>query len=453
MTSCDNSAFTDSELRRQAAPVLSAAVVKGLQVAGLRLVTPDGAVRQSLAGPRDGRPSATMPKQLPPGGMGSVGTSWSGEVSLEAFQGAIDMAVSWDPALEKNGDFAHARLVVKKLAGKLTEADVTAFAQAYPSLHAEEIACWLGMKDLYAEKPKEATSHFAKVAEGDSEGEYAPLARLGVALAARYETEEEVILRVGAERKVLECLETREDWADDIKRRMPEGMAASLADTEWIDEISVLSPATELTKWLNGPHTSIPWLRVRDSELTEDVVSRLRKELYSGKIAFGNAAAFSRLNATVRPDKPESSLLEGEAGPVLEWGGKRYDFPFLKGVKAVRYDAKASQALIPVRLVAAAGPEVEPFLQAHKHWFACVARLFKVKDGPPDSRGAIVFLPDRILDSPDSRRFLQGLAEFSLEAVARSQGGAPSKPAVSPPSMRSPAGKAPRKPPSGRRPG
>lgn len=410
LTALDQGAWNNPELCRRAAPLLANGTIRGLEAAGLRLVGPDGAVRQSPTG-------AAGPDA------GDQGARPDAPAGAEVYQAALERALAWDRSLETNRDLTYARLVAKKLSGKLTESDVAEFAKANPTLHAEEVECWSGLKALYGGKPKEAARHFAKVLQGSGGAEHAALARLGAALAAHQETEDDVVLRVQAEQRILECVQQRPSWAEDVVRLFPEAVSQGPGAIEWIQGLTLAVSPEQLAAWLGGPRDTVLWLRIPGEGPPPEAADALRKEFTAGKIVLANAPAFNSLNTAIRCEPVGEELLKGTATPVHTPQAE-----FLSRVTTVSYDASVSEALVPVRLMAQAGPEVQALLQAHKHWHACVARMFRVKDGAPDARGALVFLPDKIRDTPDGRLFLQLLLDFSLEAAARNKGEAIPRP-------------------------
>ncbi|MDY0168796.1 MAG: hypothetical protein RBS80_19785 [Thermoguttaceae bacterium] len=398
----------DDSRKDRAAVMLVSGAVALLRDSQLGLVTPNGSMGT-------GRIEAFHM---------SRGTFTTKETEADQFFETVVRRVrAWTKELEANSDFAYLDLCAKRLAGRLDAADVLAFGRMRPEAHGDDASCWLGMKSLQEGNPGAAAKYFAYVLATWPAGEYAALARLGQGIAEHAAAEDDVLARIPLERTLIESREQRQDWATDVRRLLPPTLPARRDDLDWIDGIALLAGPDEASQWLAGTRHTIPWLRMGATLPQAEEASELRKLASEGQIIMADASSFEALTG-LRCQEPEERLLRNQAMPVRQWDNRVLGYPFLREIQGVQYDSQASGRLMLLKSAAAAGTSTEAFLQVDKEWLACVARLYT------KNRGAVVFLPDRIIDTPDGRRFLRLLVEFSLNAVRENRGEAhPAAPA------------------------
>ncbi|MCX7429252.1 MAG: hypothetical protein NTW96_26950 [Planctomycetia bacterium] len=331
-----------------------------------------------------------------------------------SFDAVVCRVRAWTKDAVTNEELVYLDLCARKLAGRLSEEDVIAFGKMRPKGHGDEATCWLGMKSLAKPDPAAAARYFAYVRAKWPAGEYAALAQLGQAIADHAAAEDDVLARIPFERTLIDGREHRRDWAADVRRLLPSGLANRRGDLDWSDGITPVSKPEEVAPWLEGAKQTILWLRMGAAPISDKQVLELTKAAGDGQILMADAAAFEALTS-LRCQEPEERWLRGQAVPVRQWGKTPLQYPFLGGIQGVQYDSRASRKLVPLKAAAAAGTAVEAFLQADEDWLVCVAKLYT------KNRGAIIFLPDRIADTPDGRRFLKSLVEFSLDALRKNK--------------------------------
>jgi len=395
----------------RAGKLLEAATVETVETEGACLVGPDGGFGRR-ASPRSPAPdSARTPRGI------RLAEEPETPRLGQVLQSAVELAESWRPGAAGRPELRYSGLVGGQLAGADVGREVRALADDHPDFHADEIACWLGMKALEGRWYAEAEQQFAKAAAG-AEGPYVALAELGLALAKWGLADDDLVSRVAAEHPILTLRETR-TWADDVTRLTPPMLCPSLADASWIERITRIATPEELDAWNASDGKTIAWVQPEGDEAAEQLVGPTRQIALGGGMVLVNYPLFAKL-ARLRSPRLSPDLLRGVAAPVRQWGKKSLDYSFLRDLQSVPYDATASRGLVPVKGALAEGDAIEGLLyEPGKQWLIAAARIYRTRD----ATGAIVFVPDRFGATPDANRFVGRLVEdgptrFGAERVA-----------------------------------
>jgi len=264
--------------------------------------------------------------------------------------------------------------------------------------------CRDGLFDV-PEHAEQAEADFARASKAGADGAYAPLAQLGLAAAGLYTNEEDLLLRVQAERALLELRGSWEGWSEDVQSLIPALLCRSLQETEWIEQVTIITTPKEFTAWQNGFARTIPWVVPSDDKFVGELADKSRDRALGGGVVFVNGPLFVELSH-LRAGETPPELLRGEAIPV-----PAAPFPFLQGIQSVPYDVTATGELVNTKT--AAREKALSVLAANAEWLVCACRDFR----RGNVGGTVVSLPDRLGATQDACRFLRQLIEHSQKGM------------------------------------
>ena len=330
-----------------------------------------------------------------PNGDVGLAPEWGVELA-----GAWRQALRWDPNFAQKHKLEYMTLLLKQRSGNLEQQDVHDFLFTYPDteIHAEAL-CWLGLRMLEADKRFQAREYFSQVLQLDeAAGAYLPLAHVGIATLDLRECEDDAYLRTLAEHRIFSRLQGRLDWTDSL-RRLTGAQATRIEETDWATRLTLINSSTELQTWVAGPRDTIPWLRFEVPRALDSEFDALREYVHAGTVALVSSRAIERFNfhdERLRPQRAPASVKRGRAQPMPE-------ATLLAGIDAVDYDLGSAEWALPYTSTVIDCPRNEPLLLGNSEYLVSLARSH--------GRGKVVFLPERILDTPAGRRFLRILVE------------------------------------------
>jgi serine/threonine protein kinase len=244
------------ELRGKVASVLEHVALEKLSDSGA-LVAPDGSV---------GGPSSDRRNQQ--------------------FIEVLNLAIQWNPALEKRDDFAYARLLADRLTGKLTEQQVTRFSKEHPK-YAAEAACWLGLRAFEAQDLAAAGKYLAEARQLNPDSPYARFAGAGQGLIS-WLSAKGFYGRAGAARQLQLAMSGEEGKtfapqlaklsAKLLQREEVSELTRLLqgGDYSWVDSFSRITTEKELDDFLAQPASKrVVWVQLEKKEVDKD--GRLEK--------------------------------------------------------------------------------------------------------------------------------------------------------------------------------
>ena len=274
------------------------------------------------------------------------------------------------------------------------------FLNSYPDteIHAEAL-CWLGLRMLEADKRMQGRDYFTQVLQlNGAAGAYLPLARVGLAVLDLRECKDDAYLRTLAEQRVFDRFQERLDWTDSL-RGLTGMQATRMEETVWATRLTLINNEADLRAWVAGARDTIPWLRFNVPKTLDPEFDALRDYVQAGAVAWVSERTIERFNyhdERLRPQPAPATVKRGSATPVPQ-------ATLLQGIDTVEYDLGTSEWALSDTSTVTDCPRNEPLLKADGPYLVSLVRSH--------GSGKAIFLPERILDTPDGRAFLRVLVK------------------------------------------